>query len=298
MVLEPARIVEQPATQQPSAAQPSVAPTTPAQGQVGVPGLFGPQGSGQPAANVTGNGQPQAPQQAQPQSASQANPMVDLDRYRSVENELGQYRQAFSQFQQMAQEGQRNQQLQDRLTQVQAVYDSLPADQARQYLVNQVQSIVGETSMTYQQQLQRAEQEKMAIARQISAPLYAKHLADTNGLPQQAQDELLALGDPDLMYRQVGVIKARYDEFNRQLSQFQQNQTQVARAQEVQAMSNAGLGAFGGQTAGASLQLEVSDDPDEAALQILDFQRRREAMYGGAPQYAAPQVPSVPGTGQ
>jgi hypothetical protein len=259
----------QPANVSPSVNAGQVAPPTFPQEQPQVPGAVNPQVLGQPAQQQP---EPAAPQQPQVDYAAQlAAREAELQRIQSQNQQL---QGVVSQIQRAAEENQQAQAFNQELTMMLAHADNLPADQARSYLQNQFQQTIQRERVRNQQQFQQfqqqAEQEKKAIA----APLYADHLLQANGLPPQAKEELLALGDPDLMFRMAPQIKARYDAWNAQIAGVQQSNVQVARAAEVQALQNAGLGAIGGQNTG-TFQVEIPDDmdPDERAMLIDDYQR-------------------------
>ncbi len=259
----------QPATQQPSAPVGTVAPPPVAQAYAPVPGSGNPQVQGQPAQQPQ---EPVAPQQPQVDyTALLGQRDAELQRQREQNQQL---QSVVSQIQRAAEENQQTQAFNQEMTMALAHADNLPADQARSYLQNQWMQSVQRERIRQQQQMQQfqqqAEQEKKAIA----APLYADHLMTANGLPPEAKQELLALGDPDLMFRMAPQIKARYDSWNAQLQGFQSNQVQNARAQEVAAMQNAGFGAVGGQNTG-SFQVEIPDDidPDEKAMLIYNYQK-------------------------
>lgn len=288
MVLPAARVIES-ATPQPSAPSPSVAPGPAAQGNVGVPGVYSPvPGSQTPVPGSQGPAQTSQPggQQAniaptvQPTVPPQSNAELEQERQQRLraEQEVNQYRQAMGQFQRLQEQNQQNQQATDRLRMIRATYDSLPSDQAESYLMQQVQGLLGEERLRAQTERQQLEQQFEQRTRVIAAPLYAEDLGKSLGMTPEAVAELKQLGDPEIMYRMAPSIKQRYDWMQSQLGQFQSGQVQMARSQEVAAQAQAGFGAFGGQTAGGDYQLEVSDDPDEAALQVLDHLRNRQAQ--------------------
>lgn len=260
--------VSQPATQYPSAPVGTVAPPPVAQAHTPVPGSGPQQQQGQPAPQPQ---QPDTVQQAQIDYAAElARRDAEIQR---VNTEKQQLQGVVSQIQQAAEANQRNQQDQERWNLALAHADNLPAEQARAYLAREHQSIIQSERIRAQQYAQQIEQQKEAEKKQIAAPLYADHLVQANGLPAEAKAELLALRDPELMFNYAPVLKARYDAWNAQFSGVQNNQLQQARTQEVMALQNAGLGSIGGQNGGMEYQIEVSDDPDTAALQILQHLR-------------------------
>jgi hypothetical protein len=289
MSIDPARIVSQPAVQQPSTPQGQVAPPAPMQGGVGAPGVFSQQPVGQPA------------YQQQPAPAPQApvppHPVAD-PRLGQLQNEVGQYRNILGELQRAASQNQQEQQLQNQLAMIQATYDSLPADQAGQYLKNQVMGLLGGVKMQSQQELQQERQRWEGLVRQAASgtqPTYLDYLTEQYQLSPDARKELAQIGDPDVMHRMAPIIKAHHDQLQQYQSQTQQNQVQLGRTQEVAALGQVGLTAFGGQSGTGDIQLEVSDDADERAIQIYDFLKRREQQARSGVVPAQPVVPSFPG---
>lgn len=264
--------VNQPATQYPSAPVGTVAPPPVAQAHTPVPGSGQPQPQGQPAP------QPQQPVAQQPQvdyAAQLAAREAELQRERAQNQ---QFQGVLSQIQQAAEANQRSQQFNAELKMKIAHAQNLPHDQVDGYLEREFQAMLQAERMRAQQQQQQLEQRYEAEKKQIAAPLYADHLVQANGLPAEAKAELLALRDPELMFNYAPVLKARYDAWNAQFAGVQNNQLQQGRTQEVMAMQNAGLTSVGGQNGGMTYQIEVSDDPDVAALQILQALRQNRGQ--------------------
>lgn len=288
MSIDPARIVSQPAVQQPSTPQGQVAPPSPMQGSVGAPGAFSQQPVGQPAPQPQQNQAPQAPVTPQP---------VADPRLGQLQNEVGQYRNILGELQRAASQNHQEQQLQNQLAMIQATYDSLPADQAGTYLKNQLMGMIGGVRMQSQQELQAERQRMEQVVRQAASgtqPTYLDYLTDTFQLSPDARKELAQLGDPDVMYRMAPIIKAHHEREAQYQAQTQQGQVQLGRSQEVAALAQAGLTAFGGQSGTGDIQLEVSDDPDERAIQIYDFLKRREQQARSGVVPGQPMVPSFP----
>lgn len=258
--------MSQPAAAQPSSPQNPVAPVQGQQGPATSPGV-GQQGQGQP---VQSQQQPVAgpPQGVTPPAAPTGVSQVDPQRLRE-QQELAQYRQAIGLLQQQAHEQQGEQRFSDRVTMALARAENMPTSEANSYLRNEFAAIRNEEKIAYQQQMQALQGQTYEQLKMAYAPQYAEHLAKENGLSAEAKNELISLGDPDLMYRALPGIKQRYDAWNAQLHQYTQNQVQQARSQEVLAATQAGLGAFGGQT-GGTFQIELDDnmDPDERAMAI------------------------------
>lgn len=261
--------VNQPATQYPSAPVGQVAPPPVAQAHTPVPGSGQPQQQGQPAQ------QQQQPVAQQPQvdyAAQLAQREAELQRVAAQNQQL---QGVVTQIQQAAEANQRSQADQQRWTMALAHADNLPADQARGYLEREHQAILQAERIRTQQERQQLQQQYESEKKVIAAPLYADHLMQANGLPPEARAELIAFRDPEVMYQQAPLLKARYDAWNAKLATLQNGQVQQGRTQEVMALQQAGLGSVGGQNGGMTYQLEVSDDPDVAAMQIYEAMRGR-----------------------
>lgn len=267
----------QPAVNTGAPSQPgSVAPPQPEREPQVTPGAGEQHQQGQPPQQ----GQPQVAsdeqQPSQPEVDYQAQLQREAELRREREAELRKYQDAIGQVQKYAEEQQENQQLQQRINMTLAHADNLPTSEANTYLRNQIAQLVAQERIRNQQTVQNLTQQHEQAVKQIAAPQYADHLIQSIGLPPEAKDELLALRDPDLMYQQAPVIKQRYDHWNQQRQQWEQQQQQFARTAQAGQMRQNGLGAVGGQGAGASYEIEVSDDPDERAMQILAHLRGQE----------------------
>lgn len=271
MSVDPSQFNQQPAVNDQSSSAPgSVAPPRQSQQDYGqAPGAQAQQDYAQPGAsqeNVVEDGQPSPPQidyQARYEQAEQ-------ERLR-VQAEANQYRQTFQQVQQFAEQQQRTQQEQHQINQVLAVAENMSSAEANTYLRNQMQGIVGQTRMTEQQQRQQMQQQFDQQMRGALAPQYVDHLIERNGLPAEAKAELLALQDPDLMHQFAPVIKQRYDQWAREKATYAQQQTQLGRSQEVNAIRQNGLAAVGGQTIGGNgADPYAGMDNDDKAMAIYN----------------------------
>jgi hypothetical protein len=234
------------------------------------------------------------PEQQQPQQATQ--PAEDLaaqlarerqERER-LQNETRQYQAAINQVRQYAETQQQTQAQQQQIDMILAQADAMPSSEGAAYLRNQMRTLIQQQQLAAHQQIQQREQQFEQERKILAAPAYADYLMESMQIPAEAKQEILALQDPELMYRMAPQIKQRYEQFNNQLAQFQQGQQQLARSQEVNALRQNGLTAVGGQGAGASYDIEVSDDPDERAMQILAHMRERERQ-GLPPAVAIPR---------
>ncbi len=253
MSVDPSQLNQQPAVNDQSSSAPgSVAPPQqsqqaydPTPGSQPVQGAYQPVGNGQADAQ---EGQPPSPPPIDYQARYE---QAEQERLR-VQAEANQYRQTFQQVQQYAEQQQRTQQEQQAINQALAVAENMSSAEANTYLRNQIQSIVGQTRMTEQQQRQAMQQQHDQQLRSVAAPQYVDHLIERNNLPSEAREELLALRDPDLMHQFAPVIKQRYDQWAREKATYAQQQTQLGRSQEVNAIRQNGLGSVGGQTIGGN----------------------------------------------
>jgi hypothetical protein len=261
--------ITQPAPQQFSPLSGQVAP--PAQGQqpASGPGAVPQQPQSQPAQQPQQTVAPEAPA-----SPPQIDPAILAERQRlqQLEAQNRQYQQFVDQLQRAAQENQQNQQFNQNVQMMLARAEAMPQQEANAFLRDQIQSVIAQERLRAQQEVQQVRQQADQQIRMVTAPQYADYLLKQLQLPEEAREELLALGDPDTMLRYAPQVKARHDRYQQQLAQFQNSQVQVARSQEVQAMQNAGLGAFGGQD-GGSFQVEIPDhlSADEKAMLIYEY---------------------------
>lgn len=274
---------QQPAAATQSSSTPgSVAPPRNEQEQGQTPGAVQGQENRQPA---DPNPQVAQGQGEQPETPPQPDYRAQYEQERQErlrrDQELNQYRQTVSQIQQYAQDQQQNQQLQQQVQMMLAHADNLPSSEASSYLKNQVTNMLAQQRIQAQQQVQQVRQESEQQVRQIAAPQYADHLIQSLGIPAEARQELLNLRDPDLMYQQAPIIKQRYDQWEQQKSEWERQQQQLGRTQEVNALRQNGLASIGGQGAGGTVELEVSDDPDERAMQVLSYLRNRDGQSMG-----------------
>lgn len=276
--------VDQSATQVQPSSPGVVAPSPSEQGNSGVPESSPAQGTGQPASLAPAGVVRGESQQVEEQPEQQASSDVDFraqyeqERQANLRNqqEMGRYREIVGQIQRAAEEQQQNNAIQQQIDMMLATADNMSPSEGAAYLRNQIKTTLSQVRNMSQQELHQERLRHEAEKRMIAAPQYADHLIQSLGIPPEAKQELLNLGDPDLMYRQAPVIKERYDQFNQQRKAWEQSQQQLARSQEVTTLRQNGLAAIGGQGAGGAYQLEVSDDPDERAMQILNHLRQRE----------------------
>ena len=282
-------------TNQSSSAPGSVAPPQPEQDRVTPEVAQGPQESKPdflkiPSIAPSEQQSASQPAQQQPQPSDDLARQLAQERARAeqLQRQAQQYQSAIDQVRQYAETQQQTQAQQQQIDMILAQADAMPSSEGTQFLRNQVKNLIAQQQVQAQQQIRTREQQFEHERKLLAAPMYADYLIESMGIPAEAKQEILALHDPDLMYRMAPQIKQRYEQFNQQLAQFQQGQQQLARSQEVNEIRNNGLATVGGQGAGASYDIEVSDDPDERAMQILAHMRERERQ-GLPPAVAIPR---------
>lgn len=261
-----------------SAAPPAPSADTGDQAQPGIPqGVAGAPGAGdagqQPAHDATA--QPQTPEPPSP-------PQIDPSEVARMRQQLQTYEGTFNKIQSWAQQ-QEAQQLQqqiqhrydERVAQARATAENMSPREAIDYLANQMKSINGEWMQNIrafeQQAQQRLEQER----RVLGTPLWVKELVRQADLPPDAEEDLLALGDPALIERNLPRIKKRYDD-NRAL---QQRLDQMSRSMQANQMVQQGAGLVGGTTAPTTPEIPADADPDTKAMLIYQ-QLYRNAGVG------------------
>lgn len=280
-------VIRHPATtEESSPTQGQVAPPRVEQDQGVAPGAGQDQPQRQPApqqGQPVASGNQQSQQQAETPASSQQERdyRAEWERERAARERLqGQtreYQNVISQVQQYAANQQENQALQNQVNMILATADNMPSSEGTQYLRNQITNLVGQTRLSSQQQLQQREQQHQQEIRTVAAGPYADHLITSMGIPPEAKQELLNLGDPDLMFRQAPVIKERYDKMTQMQAAWEAYQQQQGRSQEVNRLRENGLANVGGQSAGAAYEIDIDDgDPDVAAMQILNGLREME----------------------
>lgn len=110
---------------------------------------------------------------------------------------------------------------------------------------------------------QYAQQQIQQVQRTAATPLYIDHIAKTNGLSEEAKQELIAYGDPDIAARQAPIVKQRYD----QIANLQDQLNQLSRSRQAGQLQASGVGMVGG-TGVQNVPTDLSADPDIKAMQI------------------------------
>jgi crotonobetainyl-CoA:carnitine CoA-transferase CaiB-like acyl-CoA transferase len=151
--------------------------------------------------------------------------------------------------------------------------------EASTYIREQMIQLQRQEQVAREQAIQREREQAQQALRLAAAPQYADHIIETLGLPKEAKGELLALGDPELMYRQSQAIKSRWDQFAQLQQKIQQYTQQNARTTEVNAMRQNGLTNIGGQAATGFTPDNLPSDPNERAMAIYEqIQARRAGL--------------------
>ncbi|HWV22983.1 MAG TPA: hypothetical protein VNZ58_02245 [Thermomicrobiales bacterium] len=110
----------------------------------------------------------------------------------------------------------------------------------------------------------QAEHRRQMVERQLGAPLFIDHLVKQHGLPDEARQELMNYGDPNVAAAQAPIVKARYQ----QIQNLQSQLNQLSRSNQAGALQRAGLGASGGTTPVQTKPMESTGDPDLDAMMI------------------------------
>lgn len=253
----------------PSEQQSVVAPTPPSQAYDSVPGSAPVQDPYQPVVSDTPIESPQA---------APAAPAVDYEaRLREAEAERARLRQQNEQystvFQQIKQHSEREQQEKERNERIQAIVstaESMAPGEASTYMRNQMLNLQRQEQVAREQAVHQERARAEQAIKMAALPQYADHIIQSMGLPAEAKQELLSYGDPDLMYRQSGALKARYDQLAQLRQQIAQSSQQTARTNEVNAMRQNGLTSIGGQAASGFNPNDLPADPDDRALAIYE----------------------------
>lgn len=167
----------------------------------------------------------------------------------------------------MQQQQQREQQFQQREQSILDRADTMPSEDARRYIAEEMRKLRDEDARVYGQQL---EQTKRALAR----PLYIDNLVKQNGLSEEDRQTLLALENPDDAARMAPYLKAQ----KQQYSTLQQQIDQLSRTQQANQIQGTGVGLVGGVN-GPSGNVQMPTDPDERAALIL--MQLRAGTYQG-----------------
>jgi hypothetical protein len=260
-----------PAAAQNSINQGQVAPTPVVQSPSVTPGAFPQVQGGQPAP-----GQQQVATPPSGPSAEELQRQLEQERQLRLQRDqqVQQFQQGFTQLQAAASAQERERKLQERMNVMLAAASNMTPDESNRYIAQQTQALIAERDREAQYALEQERQQSQQMIRQAAIPEYVNHLVSSVGLSERGREKLLALGDPEQMYKMAQIYKADEDYMQQQIAQLQGGQVQNLRSQEVLAMQNAGLGAVGGQNTG-TFQVEIPDDmdPDERAMLIYDYQK-------------------------
>lgn len=258
----------------PSEGQGQVAPTQPTQPYVSVPGQAPVQESYQPVDPNT---------QVEPQ-ASPA-PTVDYQaQLRELEAERTrlrqqneQYGQVFQQIKQHTEQESAEKERNERIQAIVSTAESMTPGEASTYMRNQMINMQRQEGVAREQAIQRERMQAQQMITQAVMPQYADHIIQSLGLPAEAKQELLSLGDTELMYRQGPALKARYDQMEQLRQQVNQSTQQQSRSNEVNAMRQNGLTSIGGQAASGFNPNELPSDPTEKAQVLYEQMMARRA---------------------
>lgn len=263
----------------PSGDDGSQAPPASPQVPPGAPGQV-PGHQQQQVAPGDATGQEPVDPNGQPEGEAPQTPTGPSDRERQMEEELNQYRGTFNQIQNWAQQQQAEQQRQQiqgrytqRIQQMKSTAENMGSQEAIDYMAREQENITQEFFQHMQQAEQAMEQRIQQERRVLGTPLWVKELVRQSGLPEDAEQELLALGDPSLIERQVPHVKKRYDA-NRQL---QEQLDQLSRSMQAGQLVDQGAGIAGGTVAPPSIAIPEDADPDTKAKMIYQNIKRAAA---------------------
>lgn len=258
------------ATSDNSGNDPSQARGTQPQESAVVPGQVQDQGQvGQPTQD-----QAQVDSQQQPSDQQPTQPDPRDERLRSLESELNQARSVISQVQNWAQteaDNRRQQQMQQQYSQriqnARQVADGMGSREGADYLARESIAAQNELFRAMQEERQRLQQQMEQRERTLGTPMYAQHIARQAGLPEDAVDELLALGDPNLMQRYLPHIQRRHQE----QQQLKQQLESLARNQQANQIVQQGGGSSGQGTIAPQSMPNLDDmDPMDKARVIYN----------------------------
>jgi hypothetical protein len=265
----------------PSQDQSQVAPTQEQQVYETVPG----------SQQVDGNYQPVVPNPA----VEQAAPQVDYEarfraeetarlaaeqRAQQIEQQNQQFNQVFQQIQQHTEQQRIEEESRQRIQAIVARAESMAPGEASTYMREQMLQVQRQEQQARDVAIQQTRQQAQQAIKMAAMPQYADHVVETMKLPPEAKQELLSLGDPDLMFRQAPVIKQRYEQMEQLRQQIQQSSQQSLRAGEVNAMRQNGLTNIGGQAASGFNMENLPSDPTERAMAIYEqIDARRRGVF-------------------
>lgn len=246
----------------------------------GVAGAPGAEVAGQPPAHDA-NAQPQESGSSQAETPTPAQPQIDPSEVERMRQQLQSYEGTFQKIQGWAQqqEAQRvQQQIQqrynERVKNARDTAESMSPREAIDYMARQMESINGEWMQNMQAFEQnfnnRLEQERRALG----TPLWVKELVRQHNLPSDAEEDLLALGDPRLIEQNLPRVKKRYED-NRAL---QERLDQMARSMQANQMVQNGAGVVGGTTAPPTPNIPADADPDTKAMMIYQQLQRNAGV--------------------
>lgn len=137
-------------------------------------------------------------------------------------------------------------------------------EDAEQFLSARMAHLVQERDAAFQQQMRQMESQWDARLRAVAKPEFIRHLAKDNELDDSEVQFLLSLDNPDEAAKLAPYLKGqkqRYRELQNQIEQ-------LSRTQQAGQLQSTGIGRVGGTVAPVG-NVQLPDDPDEAALMIL-----------------------------
>lgn len=162
---------------------------------------------------------------------------------------------------------QRQAQIQSREQEILNRADTMPSDDARKYIAEEMRKLRDEDANQFRSQL---EQTKRTLAR----PLYIDNLVKSHGLSDEDRQTLLGLENPDDAARMAPYLKAQ----KQQYSTLQQQIDQLSRSQQAQQLQGTGVGLVGGVN-GPTGNVALPTNPDEKAAYV--YAQLKSGTYRG-----------------
>lgn len=149
---------------------------------------------------------------------------------------------------------------------------TMPSDEAERYILGESKRLLNaqRAAAAYERtQMEYVQQQRVM---DLVKPQYVDYLIKATGLPDSYRPVLESYGTTEAMHQAAPALQQQYNALQAQFTELKQGQQQLARAQEVGQIRSQGFGQAGGQLGANEYQFEVSDDPDEKAMQILALQ--------------------------
>lgn len=179
------------------------------------------------------------PSQTQPVDTTDYRALYEqaAPRMQQYEQAMGELRQLAAQAQQDQQEHQARTASQQRIDRIYQVAETMPPEDMARYIRQSEEQERAGLYGQIQQIRQQAQQREYQVAATFAAPLYAQHLAQTNGLPPEAAQRL-AMMPPQQMDAYVPALRAEYAQRAQMAQEHQQLLAQIDQLQRGQMANN------------------------------------------------------------